>query len=267
MTTQITHPVQKHGQPEEEANRYSRRSIVRSEQMYGEGFQSPGGLDAVEAFCQKLHMWEGMHILEVGSGLGGASFYFARTYGASVTGLDLSKEMVDISTERTKHYKLANISFRQGDIRTAQLEQDAFDLAWTRDCILFIAEKTLAWKTVHASLKPGGQLFITDFCKGGGLLSEAFVSYLMRCQYHLQDLDSYRAALETTGFQDIRLEDNTQAFIDSLREEQQDLHNNRERFLREFNENDFDYLMNRWDRKIRFCEQGDLKWALCIARK
>ena len=267
MTTQITSPVQKHRQPEEEANRYSRRSIMRSEQMYGEGFQSPGGLEAVEAFCQKLHMWQGMHILEVGSGLGGASFYFARKYGARVTGLDVAKEMVDISTERTKHHKLANISFRQGDIRTAPLEQDAFDLAWTRDCILYIAEKHLVWKNVYATLKPGGQLFITDFCKGGGPLSEAFISYLMRCQYHLQGLDSYRTALEIIGFQDIRLEDNTQAFLDSLREEQKDLNNNRERFLREFNENDFDYLMNRWEKKIRFCEQGDLKWALCIAKK
>ena len=29
-------------QPEDEANRYSRCSILRSEKMYGEGFQSPG---------------------------------------------------------------------------------------------------------------------------------------------------------------------------------------------------------------------------------
>ncbi|MFQ5540394.1 MAG: methyltransferase domain-containing protein, partial [Candidatus Binatia bacterium] len=214
MSTQVTSPVQKHPQPEEEANRYSRRNILRSETMYGEGFQSPGGLRVVEAFCQKLHMGKGMHILDIGSGLGGASFYFARTYGATVAGLDVSQEMVDISTERMKHYKLPNISFRQGDIRTAQLEQDAFDLAWTRDCILYIAEKNLAWKNVYASLKPGGQLFITDFSKGEGPLSEAFISYLMRCQYHLQNLASYRLALEVAGFRDIRIEDNTQAFID-----------------------------------------------------
>ena len=115
MTTQTTSPVYYLPQPEEEANRYSRQSILRSESMYGEGFQSPGGLNVVEAFCQKLHMWKGMHILDIGSGLGGASFYFARHYGAIVTGLDCSREMVDISTERMNHHKLANISFREGD--------------------------------------------------------------------------------------------------------------------------------------------------------
>jgi phosphoethanolamine N-methyltransferase len=267
MATQINSPAQIQLQPEKEAERYLRRNILRSEKMYGDGFQSPGGLDAVEAFCQKLHMWKGMHILEIGSGLGGASFYFARKYGAVVTGLDVSKEMVDISTERVQPSELASISFRQGDIRTTQLEQNAFDLVWTRDCILYIAEKTLVWKHVYASLKPGGQLFITDFCKSGRPLSEDFRSYLTRCQYYLQDLDSYQTALEVSGFHDIRIEDNTQAFKDFLRDEQEDLHNNRERFLLEYNEQDFDYLMNRWEMKIRFCEQGDLKWALCMANK
>jgi len=267
VTTQTTSPVYYLPQPEEEANRYSRQSILRSESMYGEGFQSPGGLNVVEAFCHKLHMRKGMHVLDIGSGLGGASFYFARQYGAIVTGLDCSREMVDISTERMNHHKLVNISFRKGDIRTAQLGQETFDLAWTRDCILYMAEKNLVWKNVYASLKPGGELFITDFCKGDGPISDAFISYLMRCQYHLQDLGSYRKALEVAGFKHIRMEDNTQAFIDFLRAEQENLSTNHERFLREFNENDFDYLMNRWDSKIAFCEQGDFKWALCIAQK
>ena len=60
------------------------------------------------------------------------------------------------------------------------------------------------------------QLFITDFCKSEGSLSEGFLSYLTRCQYYLQDLDSYRIALEVAGFHDIRIEDNTQAFRDYL---------------------------------------------------
>ena len=267
MITQVTSPDRTHHQPEEEATRYSRRNILRSEKMYGEGFQSPGGLEMVAAFCHKLHMWEGMHILDVGSGLGGASLYFARQYGARVTGLDMSQEMVDLSTERIDTEKLSTVFFRQGDIRTAQLAQNTFDLVWTRDCILYIAEKNLVWENVYASLKPGGQLFLTDFCNGAGPLSDAFMAYLMRCQYHLQDLNSYRNALEGVGFRDITIEDNTQAFIDSLRAEQENLNQDRDRFLQGYSESDYDYLMARWEKKIRYCEQGDLTWALCIAKK
>ena len=111
------------------------------------------------------------------------------------------------------------------------------------------------------------QLFITDFCKGKGPLAESFITYLGRCHYHLQDLDTYGQALETAGFHNIRIEDHTKAFIDSLRDELKALNADREQFLREFTENDLDYLVNRWIKKIQFCEQGDFIWGLFIAEK
>lgn len=267
MTTQVTYPERQETQPKEEANRYSRQSILRSERMYGEGFQSPGGIEAVESFCSMLRMREGMKILDFGSGLGGSTFYFAEHYGANVLGLDFSQEMVDISMERKERKNIPDVSFQQGDIRTAVLPPETFNLAWTRDCILYVAEKHLVWKNVYASLKTGGQLFITDFCKGSGPLSESFVTYLKDCHYHLQDLDTYGQALETAGFHNIRIEDHTKAFIDSLRGELKALNANRDQFLREFAESDFEYLMNRWDKKIQFCEQDDFLWGLFIANK
>lgn len=267
MTTQVIHSDRHSLQPEEEATRYSRRSILRSERMYGEGFQSPGGIEAVEAFCSKLHMREGMKILDFGSGLGGASFYFGERYGATVMGLDFSQEMINISTERKERKSLANVSFQQGDIRTTTLPKDTFDLAWTRDCILYIAEKHLVWQNVYSSLKPGGQLFITDFCKGKGPLSESFIKYLGHCHYYLEDLENYGQALGAAGFRHIRIEDHTKAFIDSLQEELKELNGRRDQFLREWTESDFDYLVNRWLKKIQFCEQGDFIWGLFIAEK
>jgi len=267
VATEVLHPNRQEAQPEEEANRYSRQSILRSERMYGEGFQSPGGIEAVEGFCSRLRMREEMKILDIGSGLGGATFYFAERYSASVLGLDFAQEMVDISMERKEIKRFPNVTFRQGDIRTAVLPAETFDLAWTRDCILYIAEKHLVWKNVYASLNTGGQLFITDFCKGKGPLSKSFNKYLMTCHYHLQELDTYGQALETAGFHNIRIEDHTKAFIDSLCGELKDLNNNRDLFLREFSETDFEYLVNRWDMKIQFCEQGDFLWGLFIAEK
>ena len=267
MTTQVIHSEQQELQPEEEANRYSRQSILRSERMYGEGFQSPGGIEAVETFCSRLRMREGMKILDFGSGLGGATFYFAERYGANVVGLDFSQEMVDISMERKEEKKLSDVSFQQGDIRTAALPKETFDLAWTRDCILYIAEKPLVWKNVYKSLKTGGQLFITDFCKGSDSLSESFLTYLDRCGYYLQDLESYGHTLEKAGFHNIRIENHTKAFIDSLQDELKNLNNDRDQFLREFSESDFDYLVNRWLKKIQLCEQGDFLWGLFIAEK
>ena len=254
-------------QPEDEANRYSRCSILRSEKMYGEGFQSPGGLDAVKSFCRRLCMRQGMKILEVGSGLGGSAFYLAETYGAEVLGLDVSAEMVALSNERKEEKGLSNVSFRQGDIQTSDLETGTFDLVWTRDCILYVSEKNLVWSNVYAALKPGGQLFVADFCRGCGPLSDEFETYLEECRYHLLTLDAYVRTLGAAGFRQIRMEDITTAFVDALRHEQERLVDNREAFLRECDENDYIYLIDRWDKKICFCERGDFKWGLFVAMR
>lgn len=249
------------------ATRYSRRNILRSEAMYGHGYQSPGGVDAVERFCKKLRMRQGLNILEIGSGLGGASFHFARQYGATVVGLDTARAMVELSTERAKEAGLTAVSFLEGDIRTVPLKKGSFDLAWSRDCILYVQEKDLAWKNIHAALKQGGRLFVTDFCKGKGPRSEAFNEYMDRCAFHLVDLDDYERLVKAAGFKQVRVDDITEQFIESLSGERTRMKDGRETFLKEFTRDDYDYLMSRWEMKIRFCREGELKWGQVIAEK
>src|SRR5262249_33333063 len=94
--TDLINPVQA-VQPKAEMERYTRKSILRSERMYGDGFQSPGNIVAMEFFCRMLPMRQGMQILDIGSGLGGASFYFAENFDAIVTGLDIAEAMIEIS--------------------------------------------------------------------------------------------------------------------------------------------------------------------------
>jgi phosphoethanolamine N-methyltransferase len=235
--------------------------------MYGEGFQSPGGLDAVEGFCRRLRMRRGMKILEIGSGLGGSAFHLAETFDADVLGLDVSAEMVALSTERKEEKGVSNVAFRHGDIRTSDLGMGAFDLVWTRDCMLYVPEKELVWSNVCAALRPGGQLFVTDFCRGDGPHSDEFETYVDECQYYMTDLDEYVRTLEAAGFGEVHMEDITKAFVAGLREEQEALVDDPEAFLREFDEGDYEYLIKRWDQKIHFCERGDLKWGLFVAMR
>ncbi len=254
-------------QPEAEATRYTRRSILRSEKMYGQGFQSPGNVAAVASFCERLDMKPGMKILDIGSGLGGAAFYFAEHYDASVVGLDVAEAMIEISIERRQARKLANVGFCLGDIRTYPLPANTFDLAWTRDAILYLPQKHLVWQRVFNSVKPGGQLFVTDFCRRRERLSKDFAEYLEQCQYYLQDIDRYANTLAEVGFEVTTSEDITEEFIESLDEEKENLIKHRAEFLGEFEEADYQYLVERWEKKARFCRQGDFRWGLFIVRK
>lgn len=253
---------------DDEATRYTRRSILRSERMYGEGFQSPGHLAMMDRLCRRLDLVPGLRVLEVGSGLGGAAFYLAERHGATVVGLDIAPAMVEIATERARTRGLDDrVRFEVADIRSAALEPESFDLVWSRDCILYIPEKDRVWQAVAGCLRPGGRAFITDFCRRRGPGSSEFEDYLTRCSYHLLDLDAYAAAMTAAGLRVLACEDITEAFRQSLSEEQVQLAATREDFLRDFDEADYEYLMTRWDRKVRFCVEGDLKWGLFLAGK
>lgn len=254
-------------QAEAEAQRYTRRNILRSERMYGRGFQSPGGVQAVEAFCRRLELFPGMRVLDVGSGLGGASMHLAARHGASVLGLDVSEAMVEISNERRAETGIHGVHFARADVRRAPLDPASFDLVWTRDCILYLADKSLVWERVSRCLRPGGQLFVTDFARGEGPLSEAFQGYLKACDYHLQTLSDYVRALEGAGLEVTTCEDATPAFEAGLAEEKARLAEQRASFLEEFEPSDYDYLVSRWDRKIAFCRSGELRWGLFVAQK
>jgi phosphoethanolamine N-methyltransferase len=250
-----------------EADRYTRRSILRSEEIYGQDFQSPGGKETVGSICRRAQMRWGMAILDIGSGLGGACFYFAQKYGATVVGIDASAAMVSMSTERAARKRIAGVSFRLGDIRTAPIEGNTYDLAWSRDSILYIAEKNQVWQNVHGCLKPGGQLIVTDFCRGRAYASDAFEGYVSRCHYHLEEIDRYRASMAAAGYEISVAEDITTSLIALLRMERESFRARRAEFCARYGPDDFDYLHDRWSKKIAFCEGGDLKWGLFVAKK
>ncbi len=250
-----------------EAARYSRRSIARSEWMYGPGFQAPGGLATVESFCQLLRWRPGMRVLDVGSGLGAADFHLASRYQAEVVGVDFSAAMIEISTERAHAAGVRGVSFLLGDIRTVPLGA-AFDLIWSRDCILYIsaAEKLPLWQRLRANVVPEGQLFVTDFCCGPAPHAAEFTRHISDCQYHLSTIGHYAGVLEAAGFVAVRSEDRTADFLTSMRGELAHLERKREDFLREFTVADYAHLHERWSKKIQFCERGDLRWGLFLAQ-
>src|SRR5438105_7880764 len=104
-----------------EPDRYSRRNILRAEQMYGPGYQSPGQAEAVEAACAMLDLRPGMRALDLGSGLGGPAMHLAREHDLNVVGLDVAHDMVELSHERLAESGLHSVEFLEGDVRALEL--------------------------------------------------------------------------------------------------------------------------------------------------
>jgi ubiquinone/menaquinone biosynthesis C-methylase UbiE len=85
-----------------------------------------------------LQLAPGSAGLDVGCGIGLQALLLAEATGpdGSVTGLDLSPELLSHARGKVRSSKLAErIDFREGDMRRLPFPDDAFDWAWSVDCV------------------------------------------------------------------------------------------------------------------------------------
>ena len=64
-----------------------------------------------------------------------------------------------------------------GDVTEAGYEAGSFDLVYSRDTVLHIADKAALYRRCLRWLRPGGRLLVTDYCQGEGPLSPQFTRY------------------------------------------------------------------------------------------
>jgi phosphoethanolamine N-methyltransferase len=248
---------------------YSRAGILRYEKIFGDGYVSTGGPETTAYLCAKLGdaLRPGVRVLDVGSGIGGAAFHLAREYGAVVTGIDLSPEMIGIAQERSRQSAPGtSVTFHLADILTMPFE-GIFDVIWSRDALMHIPDKPRLFSRLHDLLDAGGQLVITDYARGTSQGSPEFEEYVKQTGYHLTDPASYGKLLEGAGFAHVDVEDATEKFVDILRREPARLTANRSDFLASFREEDLNYLVERWAMKVRFCRAGEMKWGIYKASR
>ncbi len=106
---------------------------------------------------EKAGVKQGHATLDLGSGTGYPAIEAAKLVGesGSVTGLDLSPEMLDAARRKAESLGLGHITFQTCDVRKLPFDEAAFDSVTSRFCLMFVPtpEKTL--NEVHRVLKNG----------------------------------------------------------------------------------------------------------------
>jgi phosphoethanolamine N-methyltransferase len=261
-STESSSTYDNHGQ-------YTRTGILRYEKIFGHGYVSTGGHETTEYLCSKLgdSLQPGVKILDVGSGIGGAMFHLAKTYGAIVKGVDLAPMMIEIAKERAEELEApSTVTSILGDVLTEPFDEP-FGIIWSRDALMHIPDKPRLFSHLLSLTEPGGRLVITDYAKGVGTRSPEFHSYIASTGYHVVDPSSYGKFLEGAGYVDVVVEDATDRFVAILEREIELLDANRADFLESFSEEDLNYLVARWKMKVGFCQAGDMKWGIYLATK
>jgi len=245
---------------------YAIKSVLKYERIFGKYFVSTGGLETTKNFTKKLNLKPGMKVLDVGCGIGGSAFHMAKTYHVNVHGIDLSKNMIQICKKNTKEQtfpKNVTCTFEIADATKVEYDENSYDVIYSRDAILHIFDKLSLFKNFFKWLKPGGQIFITDYCCGTKPHTTKFVEYVKQRGYHLLTPPQYGNTLENAGFSKVKALDLTKDFIFILGKEIDKFENNRlkESFLKDFSQEDYDNILNGWKNKIIRCGDGDQRWG------
>jgi ubiquinone/menaquinone biosynthesis C-methylase UbiE len=170
------------------------------------------GREATVELAQQLDLNASKHILDVGSGVGGASRYLASAYGCRVTGLDLTEAYCHVARLLADRIGLGQlIAYRQGSALDMPFENASFDIVWTQHTAMNIADKARLYAESWRVLKPGGLLAIYDIVAGEGeplifpvpWAREPSISFLVTS-------DELRELLGQAGFQVVSWRDTSE---------------------------------------------------------
>ncbi|XP_061690357.1 phosphoethanolamine methyltransferase isoform X1 [Syngnathoides biaculeatus] len=245
---------------------YTRRGILCYEKMFGAGYVSTGGAKTTKEFVNLLNLQPGQKVLDVGCGIGGGAFYMAKTFGVEVLGLDLSENMVDIAMERALAERLPLVEFEVADATKRTFPEGLFDLIYSKDTILHIADKLALFKRFHSWLRPGGQLLITDYCCGEKPWTPQFEAYVKQRGYILYTPAQYGKFIQNAGFTNVQAKDRTAQFIQVIQEELQRAEQIKSEFIEEFSEEDYSAVVNGWREKLERSNNGEQRWGFFYAR-
>ncbi len=144
-----------------------------------------------------------LHVLDVGSGLGGPSRYLAAEFGCSVTGLDITAEYCRVAAMLAQRMGLdGRVDYRHGDALDMPFPDAIFDQVWMQHVAMNIADKARLYGELGRVLKPGGRLAVYEIVAGASgppyyptpWAREASLSFLISAA-------DMRRGLEAAGFQ------------------------------------------------------------------
>ena len=174
------------------------------------------GREATVELAARDWLAPGLHVLDIGCGLGGSARYLADEHQCLVTGIDITQKFLDAAKVFTDLVGLSHrVRFRRGSAVAMPFEDQSFDVVWSEHTQMNVADKRALLGEIARVLRPGGRLFFHDIFQGDAQPLHYPVPWAEdRSIDFLITPDESREILAESGFSVIDWEDRSQASLD-----------------------------------------------------
>jgi ubiquinone/menaquinone biosynthesis C-methylase UbiE len=114
----------------------------------------PGGYKATKQLCSMLGLRKEHRVLDLACGSGTSSIFINKHHGCSVTGIDLSPELIAKAQKKNRHNE--KLQFMTGDARKLPFPDASFDAVIAQAFFILIDDKDTVLNEIYRVLKPGG---------------------------------------------------------------------------------------------------------------
>ncbi len=148
----------------EDSVQYPPEFTNRLEVLWGEGFLSPGGAEEVREILKSIEL-KSKSVLDIGCGTGGVEVVLAKELGVGlVTGIDVEPQLIERSQQRIEQHGLQDrVNLKLVKPGSFDFPGNQFDVVFSKDSMIHIADKNALFKEVFRVLKPGGQFAASDW--------------------------------------------------------------------------------------------------------
>jgi len=191
-------------QPEYDAPEYDETAIRFLEALWGEGYLSPGGPDEVDRVLSGVDL-SGRRVLDIGCGAGGITLHIARAHSpAQIVGYDVEGPVVEHARMAADRAGLSDrVSFVQSAPGELPFADGSFDVVFSKDALVHVADKEAIFREIFRVLAPGGIFAASDWLIGhDGAPSDDMKDYLDAegLSFGMASAARYLSAMAAAGF-------------------------------------------------------------------
>jgi ubiquinone/menaquinone biosynthesis C-methylase UbiE len=190
---------------------YPEQFVKRLEIVWGEGFLSPGGAQEIWEITRDFDL-AGKTILDIGCGTGGPSIVLAREMGvARIIAIDIEPALLRRGAEYAEKAGVTNkIEFRLVEPGSLPFQNDAFDVVFSKDALIHIADKAAIYREILRVLRPGGVFLASDWLGGENTATApewARFRELGHLDFAMSTTSETQAAMIGAGFENVSARD------------------------------------------------------------